>query len=688
MPTLPIPTMKRTLFIPLLFATISPVALFAQEQRIYSQFFMNPYVLNAAYAGATGYTSLFFAHRRQWINIQGAPSYSHVSFHTPIKKHISVGAFAFNDNLGLLQTSGGKATLGYLLELRRKEYIRFGISFGGGYSSYRVDAMNDPVLQALSSTAFIMADAGVAYYNKNFNVALAIPNLIGREVISADGFSPVNVAPYKDFTLQANYRIWANKKLIIEPHLLYRFSADYKSQFEAAVIAHLGRVVWAGLGYRQQAGASALFGIKIQDKLALGFSYEYGNTAIAGHSFGSAELSLGYQIGKKKKAQKYQSLSFIQPFKRSKAEEKKIAERKTQLAEQRRKAAEERRRKPEVIAANNDNDKDFEAEPPLANNNNDSEKADAGQPPASANNNDSEKASTGQQPPASANNNDSEKADAGQQPPALADNNDSEKADAGQQPPASANNNDSEEADAGQQPPASADNNDSEKADAGQQPPALADNNDSEKADAGQQPPALADNNDSEKADAGQQPPELADNNNGGGQQPTPTPSNQNTPTKPTGEGKAAKETIDNSVDLKHRTNDKGIWEIGTTYEQPQPDGTTKRVVKWTTALTNTPDSQAKLPPNTVRKGSHTLELKRGHHVVAAAFDNFQAAQDYSDQLFKKGFKRAQAGYVSALKKYFTVVHQGATMKIARKEKEKWSKLPGMSGVYILNVLD
>ncbi|WP_420581481.1 type IX secretion system membrane protein PorP/SprF [Reichenbachiella sp.] len=342
--------MKKNILVFLLSLCYAGQGLLAQDQKIYSQFFMNPYVINPAYAGSTGYTTVFGVHRQQWMGLEGAPAYSHISFSTPLENNISFGAMAFNNNENAIKTSGAKVTGGYLLEIDRKQFIRFGMSIGGGYTNYDVDAGVDPTLLALSNTSFLMADIGVSYYYENFNVALSVPNLIGRNVVDANAFSDIKVEPYKDLTLQANYRHFVNRDLSIEPHLIYRFSVENLSQYEAAVIAHIGHVVWAGLNYRQDYGAGALFGIKIQEKGAIGFAYEYGKSELDGATSGTFEVSLGLQIGDKKKNQR-QAVSFIHNFKKSKHEKSKSSSRSQYLAQQRAKAAEQRRVQQAAAAA-------------------------------------------------------------------------------------------------------------------------------------------------------------------------------------------------------------------------------------------------------------------------------------------------------------------------------------------------
>lgn len=338
----------------LLLLIISAANLSAQDQRIYSQFFMNPYVINPAYVGSTGYTSIFVVHRQQWIGLEDAPFTSHASFHTPISKTLSFGGMVYNDNMGPVNDSGLKATGGYLAKINRLSHIRFGISLGVGYSGVNLDytnqtsdVINDPALQQLGGTSYVIADAGAVYYYNGATIGLSLPNLVGHDIVSPDGFN-TNLKPHENLTFNVGYRYEINKSMAIEPHAIYRFSTVYMPQYEAAVMAHLGHVVWAGLSYRQDYGASVLFGVKVKETWALGLAYEYGETDLDGISTGSVELSFGMNIGKKKKEQKKNSISFIQNFRKTKVELDRAAERRRQLAEQRR-----QRNGGSQVAANN-----------------------------------------------------------------------------------------------------------------------------------------------------------------------------------------------------------------------------------------------------------------------------------------------------------------------------------------------
>ncbi|MFY0650645.1 MAG: PorP/SprF family type IX secretion system membrane protein [Cyclobacteriaceae bacterium] len=325
--------------------------LLAQEQRVFSQFFMNPYVYNPAYVGVEGHTALFVAYRAQYTGLTGGPSFSHANIHTPLKGGIGIGGMLFNElEGGILSTSGFKVSSSYLVPFDKKHYLRFGMSLGAGTTSLddsdpaiAADIFGDPAFSNLSNK-YLIADFGMSYHFDHFNVGLSIPNLISREVISSESFSPIRVSPLDNLLIKMNYRGHISHDFAIEPHLLYRYSSITTSQYEAAVIAHLKHIVWVGASFRQGAGINALVGFKVKEKLGVGYAFELGNSNISSIIGTTHEIHLGYHLSEHKKHHGHHH-SFIKSHKLTAEERAKLAEEKKRKQEEKAKRDEERQAK-------------------------------------------------------------------------------------------------------------------------------------------------------------------------------------------------------------------------------------------------------------------------------------------------------------------------------------------------------
>ncbi|HCQ76363.1 MAG TPA: hypothetical protein DIV44_06090, partial [Leeuwenhoekiella sp.] len=73
----------------------------AQQDPQYTQYMYNPLVINPAYAGNRGVTSILLLHRSQWVGLDGAPSTQNLSVHSPIGLgKVGLGFSLVNDVLG------------------------------------------------------------------------------------------------------------------------------------------------------------------------------------------------------------------------------------------------------------------------------------------------------------------------------------------------------------------------------------------------------------------------------------------------------------------------------------------------------------------------------------------------------------------------------------------------------------
>ena len=85
--------MKRThLIIILLFVGLGATA---QQDPQYTQYMYNMNIINPAYAGSSGTTSIGALYRSQWVGLEGAPSTATIAIHSPVGNRVGLG-LSFN----------------------------------------------------------------------------------------------------------------------------------------------------------------------------------------------------------------------------------------------------------------------------------------------------------------------------------------------------------------------------------------------------------------------------------------------------------------------------------------------------------------------------------------------------------------------------------------------------------------
>lgn len=70
----------------LLILTLGNLLASGQQRPHYTQYVINPFIINPAIAGIDNYTDLKLAMRDQWVGLKGAPKTSYFSIHGPIGK--------------------------------------------------------------------------------------------------------------------------------------------------------------------------------------------------------------------------------------------------------------------------------------------------------------------------------------------------------------------------------------------------------------------------------------------------------------------------------------------------------------------------------------------------------------------------------------------------------------------------
>ena len=573
----------------------------AQVNAVYNQFFLNPYLYNPAYAGVEGHSVVYALYKQQWSNISGAPTIINANFHTPLKGGIGLGVMVYNETFGPFETSWGKVSSSYLLTIDKEHYLRFGLSLGGGTNSFNFndnDSPADPaILNLVPDNTFFLGDFGATYHFGHFNVGISIPNLVSYEAFSAESISPVQISPLDNILAKMNYRGHISDEVAIEPHILYRYNDAGPSLIEGSVIFHIKHIIWAGGSYRQDNNFIGLFGLKIKESFALGYSYELGNSSISSTLGPTHEIHVGYHLGTKKKHAKH-AHSFIKSHPLSPEERAKKRE-----LEREKKLAALRETRPSDAASGDDDALSIIPTAPV-------------------------QAETSETPPASRTN------------------------------------------------------------------------------DLGEQEKALT----LDKT--------LAD----GTVAPITTWVPADSPDEVW--------SLDENAEHRERTALDGSKEVAVELIRTDGAGNKQKVVKWEPVvpvaiapvaaieeeqvsedepvLDEEPVAIVEEPvridpeltqdfrsieeivnsdePLVVTRGSHLLELPAGNYVIAGAFEVFDHAEDYSDDLFQRGFHDTIVGYVSARGYYYVVVFQSPNIGNAVTERNKIRRIDDLSEVWVLKV--
>ncbi|MCX7955453.1 MAG: type IX secretion system membrane protein PorP/SprF [Bacteroidales bacterium] len=298
--------MKRSLFL-LIFLYLSLKILISQQLPLYSQYFLNSFLLNPAIAGSSEYLPVVLTVRQQWLGFKDAPSTQALSAHiySDVLK-IGYGGFFFNDKYGPLSRTGCQFNFAYHMPLHNIE-SKMSVGLGIKLYQYKYDQTsfipiekNDPALSYnLISQWCPESDFGLYFYGKKHFLSLSIANILQYKI----DFKAQNVD--KNYIVRhvfflAGYKIDAGEKFAFEPSLFGKITFNSPNQFDFNLKCYYKSDYWAGISYRTSNDLVIVLGAKV-GSLFFGYSFDYSFYEIKKYCKGSHEITLGYNILEKKK---------------------------------------------------------------------------------------------------------------------------------------------------------------------------------------------------------------------------------------------------------------------------------------------------------------------------------------------------------------------------------------------------
>lgn len=236
------------------------------------------------------------------MGIENAPEAASLNLQAPVGRNVSLGLTVNSNKTILLNTYGALATFAYRVRLNYQHHLNFGISAGVGLNNFDFEAIaasNDPALQnVVRNSQYLAGQVGFNYTFKNFNIGFALPNIFDTKVNTPENFQEVKFKVFDNKFGSASYT-FVLKDVHLMPTVIYRSLDNYQSQWEGMLLVTYKNFLWVGASYREEYGVTGLIGVRLKNRLRVGYAYEYPTGSISRASTGSHEVYLGAQLGLK-----------------------------------------------------------------------------------------------------------------------------------------------------------------------------------------------------------------------------------------------------------------------------------------------------------------------------------------------------------------------------------------------------
>ncbi len=284
----------------------------------------NYYLVYPSMAGIGQGGKIRLTARKQWFNVDEAPSLQTFNAHFRVGESSGIGGILFNDSNGFHSQTGFKGTYAHHLRLsgdfRTLNQLSFGLSAGVILSSldeteFR-SVIPDPIITGTkNTTSYFNVDLGASYNYLEFYAHVAVLNLLGtgRDLYTAAEFDNL-----RRYLISAGY-VFGKSKFRVEPSVLFQlteFTEERTMDLNAKVYRDIGNAtVWGGLSYRrsfdgaqfQQDGTfgeqrlqlfTPIVGVNI-NRFLISYNYSYQTGDIRFDNGGFHQITLGIDLGEK-----------------------------------------------------------------------------------------------------------------------------------------------------------------------------------------------------------------------------------------------------------------------------------------------------------------------------------------------------------------------------------------------------
>lgn len=312
---------------------------FGQQLPQFSQYMQNMYVLNPAASCLNTDIDINLGFRQQWAGFDGAPQTYYASgtvnigkkpqpngylYSIPISnrqmlnhriterkaKHV-VGGMVAIDEYGAFKKTSVMASYSYHIPINDTYWIALGTSLGWyglafGKDDVILENENDYTYMDFvangSRSNIFDINAGIYVYSDRAFLGYSIYQIAQNDIQLGNSDSPLGLSHAKlaiHHFATIGYSIPISNNFDLTPSMLFKILGPAPLSYDVNLKGEFMDKFWIGFSYRNEAAVSILAGLRINDWMKFGYSYDYVTSEINSLSSGSHELVLGFQFNRK-----------------------------------------------------------------------------------------------------------------------------------------------------------------------------------------------------------------------------------------------------------------------------------------------------------------------------------------------------------------------------------------------------
>ena len=272
--------MKKLFFL-MVFALTALIDANAQQDPHYTQYMYNLSVINPAYAGSKESVSGGLLYRKQWVDIEDAPTTGTFFLHSPVGRNVGLGISAITDKIGPVEENNLFGDFSYTLNLGGEHRLALGLK--AGVTFHRIDfntiypTLPDPQDGVFAgnnpSTTSFNLGTGIFYYTNKYYLSLSIPNMLKTKYLDYTGTSYGSEVSH--YFLTGGYVFDLTPNVKFKPFAMVKSSFNAPTSFDVSTNFLFNEKFEIGATYRLEDSFGAMVNYAITPSLRIGYAYDH-----------------------------------------------------------------------------------------------------------------------------------------------------------------------------------------------------------------------------------------------------------------------------------------------------------------------------------------------------------------------------------------------------------------------------
>ena len=272
--------MKKILLTALV-ALVGFVDAFGQQDPHYTQYMYNMNVINPAYAGSKDALSLGLLYRKQWVEIEDAPTTGTFFVHSPVGKNVGLGLSVISDKIGPVEENNIFGDFSYTLNLGGEHRLALGLK--AGLTLHNIDFnriyptlpdVNDGVFAGVNpSSSSFNVGTGLFYYTEKYYVALSVPNMLKSKYLDYSGTAYGSEVAH--YFLTGGYVFDLTDNIKFKPFAMVKSAFNAPTSVDVSTNFMFNEKFEIGATYRLEDSFGAMVNYAITPSLRIGYAYDH-----------------------------------------------------------------------------------------------------------------------------------------------------------------------------------------------------------------------------------------------------------------------------------------------------------------------------------------------------------------------------------------------------------------------------